>query len=121
MSAKRRFPDRVYGVGEEPDPRFSLANERTFLAWVRTGLGFLAGAAALEALRLPTHGTVQRLLSAALALAALTCGVQAWVGWMRTERAMRTGEPLPGAQLALPLVVLVGVLALVLLVLSALG
>jgi putative membrane protein len=26
----------VYGVGTEPDPRFSLANERTYLAWVRT-------------------------------------------------------------------------------------
>ncbi|MGM7411321.1 YidH family protein, partial [Acinetobacter baumannii] len=23
-------------VGEEPDPRFTLANERTFLAWTRT-------------------------------------------------------------------------------------
>ena len=35
--------------GSEPDPRFTLANERTFLAWVRTSLAFLAGGTALEA------------------------------------------------------------------------
>ena len=31
-----RRPLSVYGHGEEPDPRFSLANERTALAWMRT-------------------------------------------------------------------------------------
>ena len=35
--------------GEEPDPRFTLANERTFLAWIRTSLGLMAGAVAMEA------------------------------------------------------------------------
>ena len=46
----RRVPRRVYGVGDEPDVRFSLANERTFLAWVRTSLALLAAGVALEAL-----------------------------------------------------------------------
>lgn len=40
--------------GEEPDPRFTLANERTFLAWIRTSLAFLAGGVALEAFRSPS-------------------------------------------------------------------
>ena len=31
MSRQRRFPARVYGHWVEPDARFSLANERTFL------------------------------------------------------------------------------------------
>lgn len=31
----------------EPDYRFTLANERTFLAWQRTALGLLAAAVAL--------------------------------------------------------------------------
>jgi len=35
--------------GEEPDPRFTLANERTFLAWVRTALALVAGGIGLEA------------------------------------------------------------------------
>lgn len=34
--------------GKEPDYRFTLANERTFLAWVRTGLALLAGGLLLD-------------------------------------------------------------------------
>jgi putative membrane protein len=37
-----RFPRWVYGAGDEPDARFSLANERTFLAWIRTSLALSA-------------------------------------------------------------------------------
>lgn len=48
-----RFPQSVYGQGEEPDARFSLANERTFLAWIRTSLALIAGGVALEAFDLP--------------------------------------------------------------------
>ena len=48
-----RKPSYVYDVGTEPDPRFSLANERTFLSWVRTALALLAGAVALHSLQLP--------------------------------------------------------------------
>jgi len=44
-----RFPRWVYGAGDEPDARFSLANERTFLAWIRTSLALLAGSIAVEA------------------------------------------------------------------------
>jgi putative membrane protein len=35
----QRTPQSVYGQGDEPDPRFSLANERTALAWMRSALG----------------------------------------------------------------------------------
>ena len=49
-STRSRWPGWVYGVGDEPDPRFSLANERTFLAWVRTSLGLVAGAVVLDLL-----------------------------------------------------------------------
>ena len=45
----RRWPRRVYAAGSEPDPRFTFANERTFLAWIRTGLGFLAAGVAIAA------------------------------------------------------------------------
>ncbi len=40
----------MYAQGTEPDPRFSLANERTFLAWIRTSLALLATGVALVAL-----------------------------------------------------------------------
>lgn len=42
-----RRPTSVYGRGEEPDPRFSMANERTSLAWMRTALALVAGGVAL--------------------------------------------------------------------------
>ena len=50
---EHRWPSSVYAHGSEPDPRFSLANERTFLAWIRTALALVAGAAAIDALPLP--------------------------------------------------------------------
>ena len=33
--------------GTEPDPRFTFANERTYLAWNRTGLALVGGGLAL--------------------------------------------------------------------------
>lgn len=94
--SEHRWPGSVYAHGREPDPRFSLANERTFLAWIRTALALVAGAAAVDALPLPLAETVQNLLAAGLALAGLLTAGAAWRGWARTERAMREGTALPG-------------------------
>lgn len=115
MSGRRRWPGSVYDHGTDPDPRFSLANERTFLAWARTALALLAGAAALDALDLPLDDAVQGVLAALLALAGFAVAVTSWVGWSRTERAMREGTPLPGNPAML---LVVGVLVVVGLVLA---
>lgn len=86
----------MYGVGTEPDPRFSLANERTALAWIRTGLALIAGGLALTSV---AYLTDQRgFLDLMAVLACLSGGatsVNALVTWRRTERALRTGRPLP--------------------------
>ena len=37
-----RAPRGVYDVGREPDPLYSLANERTYLAWLRLAITLLA-------------------------------------------------------------------------------
>lgn len=96
MNPSRRFPLSVYREGKEPDPRFSLANERTFLAWLRTALAMYAAAFALEALVLP-EATGWRIAAAAVFLILGTFAVvQAWVGWRATERSLRRAEPLPG-------------------------
>ncbi|MGP6175055.1 YidH family protein [Corynebacterium sp. A21] len=82
--------------GEEPDPRFTLANERTFLAWTRTSLAFLGGGIALQAFPLQNISEEMRTWSA---LFVITMGLLISVGaagrWLATERAMRKGKPLP--------------------------
>lgn len=91
-----RRPRNVYGVGSEPDPRFSLANERTALAWVRTGLAFIAGGIALTSVAAVTD--LPRFLDLVAVLSCLIGGataINALVSWQRTERAMRLGDPLP--------------------------
>lgn len=113
---ERRWPASVYGTGSEPDPRFTLANERTFLAWIRTSLALLAVAAAADALPLGIHGRAQAALAAILALTGLFAGVQAWRRWAASERAMRQDEPLPGNGAVMIVVLGVSVAGLVLLV-----
>ena len=112
-SSDRRFPRSVYGVGSEPDPRFSLANERTFLAWIRTALALTAGGVALEALGLGLHPQLRLSAAVLLVLSGIATSLQAWLGWTRTERAVRSARPLPAPATALPLaavLLVVGVL-----------
>ena len=90
-----RRPRWVYGSGEEPDPRFSLANERTFLAWVRTSLAMLAGGVALHALGLPETEWLRTTLAIALVVFGGLTTALALIRWARVERAMRTHQPLP--------------------------
>lgn len=94
---KNRFPRSVFGVGEEPDPRFTLANERTFLAWNRTALALLAGGVALEALGLDMEPNLRLAASLVLIATGLILAPLSWLEWMRTERALRRSQPLPGA------------------------
>ena len=119
----RRWPRRVYGVGEDPDPRFSFANERTFLAWIRTALGFLAAGVAVAAVaRLNARTGVEVQVAALLLIASgLVSGVGALGQWMRNERAMRLGKPLPSSPLLPVLTVMVVVVGASSLVVVALG
>jgi putative membrane protein len=95
MSDERRFPRWVYGSGTDPDARFSLANERTFLAWIRTSLALLAGGVALEALDLPVQSDLRFAAALVLVAVGAIAPVLAWVGWARAERAVRLGRSLP--------------------------
>jgi putative membrane protein len=90
-----RHPRWVYGHGDEPDPRFTLANERTFLAWARTVLGLLAGAVALHSFQVPTTDWARDGLIALLVITAVLCTILAMARWARVERAMRERRPLP--------------------------
>ena len=103
-----RLARRVLPGGTEPDPRFSLANERTFLAWIRTSLAFLAGGLALEAFAIEAFPeTPRKVLSVLLVLTGMLLSVGAAVRWIGIESSMRHGRPLP-LPLIVPLLALAG-------------
>ena len=81
-------------VGEDPDYRFTLANERTFLAWVRTALALMAAGVAVirfvPGLSLLRHGLGFLLIGLGGLLAAIS-----YRHWQGNERAMRLGQQLP--------------------------
>lgn len=110
------FPD-----GEDPDPRFTLANERTFLSWIRTALAFIGGGIAVEAF---TSAIFTSGLRATLSIVLMTIGFILAAGaafrWYRIETAMRhkTSLPLP---LIIPIVSLASALGAGLLVLVFAG
>ncbi|MEJ8856755.1 DUF202 domain-containing protein [Variovorax robiniae] len=99
--------------GREPDYRFSLANERTFLAWVRTALALLAGSVLFDQLatRAPGHHYVAVLAVAGSGIAALLAAVAYW-RWKGNEIAMRHDWPLPGSKWLAVLAVLLFVAAM---------
>lgn len=88
-------PSRLRGQGVTPDYRFSLANERTFLAWLRTALALIGGGFAVDQF-LPGLRREWRVgLALALLGAGALCSLRAVNHWVRCERAMRRGEDLP--------------------------
>lgn len=95
----KRWPGWVYDHGTEPDPRFSFANERTFLAWLRTALAMVAGAVALHAFEVPEHDGARTAVVLLLLVLGLLSAVASLVRWARAERAMRLDEPLPSSPL----------------------
>jgi putative membrane protein len=88
--------EELRAVGTDPDPRMTLANERTFLAWNRTALALVGGGLAAGQL-LDFESELVRLLVALPPIAlggALALG--SYRRWEANERALRLGEPLPG-------------------------
>jgi len=104
------------------DYRFTLANERTFLAWIRTSLGLLAGGVALQSLAAQFATTdYRRAIALTCACLALALCCLAFRQWKRVNHAMRRGSELPG-NLVVPLVavgvVVIGLAAVLALVVS---
>jgi putative membrane protein len=90
--------ERWQQKGQEPDYRFSLANERTFLAWIRTALAILASGVALDQLVL--HSAGSRLLTyVALGLVGIATMLSAlaYFRWRANQIAMRNMNPLPSS------------------------
>lgn len=113
---------KISRLGEAPDYRFSLANERTFLAWIRTSLGFLAAGVGLDQLA-PDFATpvIREALALMLCLFAGGLAIYGYLRWLRNEKAMRLKEDLPYTRslLVISLVLTIVALVVMLLVLYA--
>lgn len=88
-----------------------LANERTFLAWIRTSLALLATGAALIAFDVPISEGWRDVAASVFVLLGIAAAVQAWLGWRATDAAIREGGAIPAP--ALRTVLAAGVIAAV--------
>nr|WP_098241524.1 DUF202 domain-containing protein [Streptomyces formicae] len=114
-------PERIREEGDTPDYRFSLANERTFLAWLRTALALIGGGFAVDQF-LPDLRWAWRIgLALALLAAGVLCSLRAVNHWVRCERAMRRGDDLPTSRFPVLLGLAVAVVALAMVVVVLFG
>lgn len=92
----REEGDAMGSAEQEPDYRFTLANERTFLAWIRTALALIAGGIAIVQF-VPSFGIpgVRHGLSVALTAGGGVLAALAVRRWQRVQEAMRRDEELP--------------------------
>jgi putative membrane protein len=106
---------------EAPDTRFTQANERTFLAWNRTALAFIASGLAVE--QFIDAGRAARLIVAIpLILLGGFLGVAGYLRWRHAEDAIRSGKDLEASsvpRLLAAAFVLITIGALVLVIASS--
>jgi putative membrane protein len=94
LASSARRERRLEETGSDPDPRFTFANERTFLAWNRTALALIAaGLAVAQFLKFNLHGLRLIIAIPLITLGALLA-LASFLHWEDSERAMRLGEPL---------------------------
>jgi putative membrane protein len=111
--------------GTEPDPRFTFANERTFLAWSRTALALVVAGLGVVQLLPPFPGVPwgRHVLGVPLIVFGAVVAVAAYSEWVRSQRALRHGQPLPRSvmpQLLAAVVTVIAVIAAVVVLISAL-
>jgi len=98
----------------EPDPRLTLANQRTFLAWSRTALALVAAGLGIVQLLPPFPGVPdgRHIIGVPLILLGATVAVAAYWEMTRSQLAMRQGQPLPRSVLPRLLAITIGCVAL---------
>jgi putative membrane protein len=104
------------------DYRFLLANERTFLAWMRTALGLVAGGVALDQfVRVEQGESVIISIAVATILAGALVAVLGTFRWARMDAAMRAGRAVPASAALIVIGSLFATLAVVVAVILALS
>ena len=101
--------------GTEPDPRFTFANERTFLAWSRTALALVVAGLGVVQLLPPFPGVPwgRHVLGVPLIVFGAVVAVVAYGEWVKSQRALRRGEPLPRSVMPRLLTVVITAMAVI--------
>jgi putative membrane protein len=104
----------VNAPGAEPDARFTFANERTFLAWIRTALALVAAGLAIVQLLPPFHGIRwgRHAIGIPLILLGAVVAIVSYLEWNANQRALRRGDPPRHSRLPQLLAIIVGLVAL---------
>lgn len=98
----------------EPDYRYTLANERTFLAYVRTALALDgAGLAVVQFLTKVGSQRGREVVAIVLVLCGLGTVLAGFLRWRSVQAAMRSAEPLPSSWIPLALTAIIAVGSLV--------
>jgi putative membrane protein len=99
--------------GTEPDPRFTFANERTFLAWSRTALALVVAGLGIVQLLPPFPGVPfgRHLLGVPLIVFGAIVAVTAYREWTKSQWAMRHGQPLPRSIMPTIMAVIIAAMA----------
>ena len=105
--------------GDDPDYRFTLANERTFLAWIRTALALAAGG--LAAVTILNDFPGEEVLGLGLLTLSFVTAATSYRRWAVIEKAMRLSQPLPPSKLPLLMGIGVGLVSVVAAILFAFG
>ncbi len=103
------------GDGTEPDPRYTFANERTFLAWSRTALALVVAGLGVVQLLPPFPGVPwgRHVLGVPLIVFGAVVAVAAYREWVRNQRAMRLGLPLARSVMPLLLAAVIATMAVI--------
>jgi putative membrane protein len=98
----------------DPDVRFSYANERTFLAWIRTALGLVTAGLAITQLLPPfDFAGGRRVIGLPLIALGVVIAIASLFNWRANEHSMRAGLPLPRSPLPAISAIVVAVVAVI--------
>jgi putative membrane protein len=125
MMQKPKLENHTLVEDHEPDYRFTLANERTFLAWIRTAFALLAGSVAI--VQLVPHFSfpdARKILGGLLAVISIEIVLHSAWRWHSVQQAMRRDAPLPSSATVWLLTgggILVGIIVFVLVISFGIG
>lgn len=110
-----RWPSFIYGTGDEPDPRASLANERTALAGLRTALALIATSLAIAAVLHYTESApfMLKIIGVCLSLGGSLLAITSLAHWVNVERALRHKKPVPSPNGLVTVTVIISILGIV--------